>query len=198
MRALPFGKASLGNFNRFQVIIKDLCSQKIPGRDGHLFEEQWLYASPPWQVSILQPGIRGVMDSIVPAVKWTACRKFPPQASESCIGQGTFVRQKVVAPGYDLVNATVEKSADCISIMGRRPSSCATRPGQCIASSLIGASITRPGKSWPILGGLERAHRNFRFPGVNKHSRVLRPARAPCSSRIASIYLIAQRRLNRF
>ena len=65
------------------------------------------------------------------------------------MGQGTRVRQNIVAAWYTIwLKPTVEKSANCISTIGRMPSMAAPMAEPMIASSLIGASSTRPGYSW--------------------------------------------------
>ena len=64
------------------------------------------------------------------------------------MGQGTFVRQCSVAAWFTIwLKPTVEKSANCISMIGRIPSMAAPMALPTMASSLIGASSTRPGNS---------------------------------------------------
>ena len=63
------------------------------------------------------------------------------------MGQGTPVRQKWVALWLTIwLNATNEKSANCISTIGRIPSMAAPMAEPTMASSEMGASMTRPGK----------------------------------------------------
>ena len=81
--------------------------------------------------------------------------EVPPHGSRTVIGQGTRVRQNSVAAWLTIwLKPSVEKSANCISMIGRMPSMAAPTARPIIASSLIGASITRPGNfapgsSWP-------------------------------------------------
>ena len=75
------------------------------------------------------------------------------------MGQGTFVRQYCVPALLTIwLSATLEKSANCISMIGRIPSMAAPIAVPTIASSLIGVLRTRSGKFFrETFGGLERA-----------------------------------------
>ena len=67
---------------------------------------------------------------------------------ESKVGQGTFVRQNNAPAWFTIwLKPTVEKSANCISTIGRIPSIAAPTANPMMASSLMGESSTRPGNS---------------------------------------------------
>ena len=70
----------------------------------------------------------------------------PPEGSRTVIGQGTLVRQYCVPALFKIwLSAMLEKSANCISTIGRIPSMAAPMAVPIIASSLIGVFSTRPG-----------------------------------------------------
>ena len=75
--------------------------------------------------------------------------EVPPKGRRTVMGQGTFVRQKSAAAWLTIwLKPTVEKSANCISMIGRKPSMAAPTARPTIASSLMGESSTRPGNSF--------------------------------------------------
>ena len=72
----------------------------------------------------------------------------PPLGRRTTSGHGTCVRQYSVAALLTIwLKPTLEKSANCISTMGRIPSMAAPMARPICASSLMGESSTRPGNS---------------------------------------------------
>jgi hypothetical protein len=70
----------------------------------------------------------------------------PPYGMRRTSGSGTRVRQWYLAAMFTTwVNASVTKSANCISTTGRIPITAAPMPAPTLAVSASGASMTRHG-----------------------------------------------------
>ena len=102
--------------------------------------------------------------------------EVPPQGRRMVIGQGTWVRQNSVAAWLTIwLKPTVEKSANCISMIGRMPFDRGA-DGQAHHGIFADRRVDHaPGKFLrQVLGGLERAAERAHVLAVDEHARVVR------------------------
>ena len=137
--------------------------------DGHRFEQHRIASSTVAGSHHDEPGIMGVQRLHALAVKGSAARR-PADGRRTMIGQGTSVRQYKVAAWLTIwLKPHAEKSANCISMIGRIPSIAAP-----IADAddgiLADRRVEHPAGKFlgEILGGLEGAAESADVLPVNK------------------------------